>query len=208
MRRRRSKEKSKRHFNRWSRSYEDDKTSRRLAEVQTKALGALELGPKDRLLDIGCGTGAAVRDAAPVVKRAAGVDLSPGMIARANELAEGLKNVKFVEADSERLPFKDEKFTALLCTTSFHHYPDPRRAVSEMARVLKPGGRVVIGDACTDRFGMRAFDLVLRMVQRSHVRMYRSRELRAFLADAGLETDAPLLLWNRRWAVARGRKHA
>jgi ubiquinone/menaquinone biosynthesis C-methylase UbiE len=167
---------------------------------------ALELRPDDRLLDVGCGTGAAVRKAAPLVERAVGADLSPAMIARARELAEGLPNAEFHEADSERLPFEDGAFTAVLCTTSFHHYPDPARASREMARVLAPGGRVVIGDGSSDRLAARVVDLVLRTFQPSHVRLYRSQDLERLLADSGLSPDGSRSLWNGGYVIMTARK--
>jgi ubiquinone/menaquinone biosynthesis C-methylase UbiE len=91
-------------------------------------------------VDVGCGSGAAVRDASGLVERAVGLDLSPAMVARARTLAEGLRNVEFREGDaSGRLPFADGEVTALLCTTAFHHFPNPRAAGRELARVLAPG---------------------------------------------------------------------
>ncbi len=176
---------SREHFDSWSREYEHDPVSRRLRALQLQALGALEPGPDDRLLDVGCGSGAAVRAAAPTVDRAVGVDLSPGMIDRARELARATPNVEFAVADAEALPFDGATFTTLLCTTSLHHYPSPERAVAEMARVLTPGGRVVIADMVSDRLIMRFFDQVLRRTQRSHVGCQRSGGLGRLLTDAG-----------------------
>ena len=77
-------------------------------------------------------------------------------------------------------------FTALLCTLSFHHYPDPRAAVAEMARVLVPGGRLVIGDACGDTLTARVADVFLRRFEPGHIRLYRSGELGDLLHGAGL----------------------
>jgi ubiquinone/menaquinone biosynthesis C-methylase UbiE len=97
---------SQKHFDRWAPKYETDRVSRWLQEAQNEALATLELRPDDSLLNIGCGTGAAVRDAAAHVDRAVGFDLSPAMIARARTLADGLDNVEFYGGDaSERLPF-------------------------------------------------------------------------------------------------------
>ncbi len=200
------KARSRRHFDRWARRYEEDRTSRWLAELQREALDVLELTAGDRLLDVGCGTGAAVRRAAALVDHAVGVDLSPAMIARARELASDLPNATFQEADSERLPFPDGAFSAVLCTTSFHHYPAPRRAIGEMARVLAPGGRVAIGDGCADRLATRILDFGLRTFQRSHVRLYRSRELEAMLAAAGLSPQASRLLFKGGYVIATARK--
>jgi ubiquinone/menaquinone biosynthesis C-methylase UbiE len=200
------KERARRHFDRWAGRYEEDRASRWLARVQAEAVAALDLQSEDRLLDIGCGTGAAVRDAAPRVERAVGVDLSLAMIARARHLAADLPNAEFQEADSERLPFADGAFTAVLCTTSFHHYPDPGRAVREMSRVLAPGGRVVIGDGCSDRFATRVLDTALRLFQPSHVHFHTSRELEALLAEAGLSHESSRLLWKGGYVVMTARK--
>ena len=170
---------SRQHFDRWSRQYEHDRVSRWLQELQLEALSALEPRPEDRLLDVGCGSGAAVRAAAGSVDRAVGVDLSQGMIDRARELARDTSNVEFSVADAETLPFENASFSALLCTTSFHHYPNPERAVTEMARVLTPAGRIVIADMVSDRLTMRLFDQVLRHTQRSHVGCQRSSVIRS-----------------------------
>jgi SAM-dependent methyltransferase len=148
-----------------------------------------------------------VRRAAPLVEHAVGVDLSPAMIARARELAADLRNAEFHEADSEHLPFPDGAFTAVLCTTSFHHYPDPGQATREMARVLVAGGRAVIGDGCSDRLAMRILDLGLRLFQRGHVHFYRSDELRRLLAGAGLSHQSSRLLWKGGYAVTAARKY-
>jgi ubiquinone/menaquinone biosynthesis C-methylase UbiE len=176
---------NRRWFDRWASRYESGPISGWLAQIQDAALAALELHTDDRLLDVGCGTGAAVRRAAVTVREAVGVDVSLGMVTQARSLARGLSNVRFVEADSGRLPFEDEHFTALLCTTSFHHYPDPAMAVREMARVLHRGGRVLIADGNADRLAVRAVDRVIRVFEPSHVRVYRLGELAAFLHGAG-----------------------
>jgi len=202
----RKKAQSRRHFDRWSRSYESDPSSRRLAALQQAALDALALESGDRLLDVGCGSGAAVRHAAPTVERAIGVDLSPGMIERARGLAKAIPEAEFLECDSEALPFEAGTFTAVLCTTAFHHFPAPSRAVNEMARVLAPGGRVVLGDGCTDRLAARALNRILLIVQPSHVGFYRSHELEGMLTAAGLSHETTGLLWSGGYAIVRARK--
>lgn len=192
---------SREHFDRWSREYERDQVSRWLQELQLEALGALEPLRDDRLLDVGCGSGAAVRVAAPSVDRAVGVDLSEGMIARARELASATTNVEFAVADAEALPFEDATFTALLCTTSFHHYPNPERAVAEMARVLMPSGRIVIADIVSDRLIMRLVDQVLRRTQRSHVGCQRSDGLASLLTGAGFAVSTTRPLFHGFFAI-------
>jgi ubiquinone/menaquinone biosynthesis C-methylase UbiE len=180
-----SSEAARRFFDRWARFYGSDPFSRGIRSAQRRALATLELGESDRLLDVGCGPGAAVVEAAPLVARATGVDLSPAMIARARSRANGVGNVEFVEGDSARLPFADGEFSAVLSTTSFHHYSQPDRALAEMRRVLEPSGRIAIGDFTSDRRVMRGVDALLRRFEQGHVHMHRTDELTALLASAG-----------------------
>jgi SAM-dependent methyltransferase len=200
------KEAARRRFDRWASSYERDRRSRFNARPQREALAALELREGDRLLDVGCGTGAAVRAAAGVAERAVGADISPEMIRRASELASGLSNVEFVVADSEALPFQDAAFTAVLCTASFHHYPDPTRVLAEMARVLDGGGRLVIADGAADRLPARVVDALLRRLDRSHIRLYRTDELAAMLRNAGFSDVAVTTLYDGGYAIVSGRR--
>jgi ubiquinone/menaquinone biosynthesis C-methylase UbiE len=100
------------------------------------------------------------------VARAVGVDLAPKMIEPGRVLAEGFENVELVVGDSEHLPSAEGEFTAVLCTSSFHHYPNPAQAVREMARVLTSGGRLVLGDIYSDRPLMRVLDRLGRRFER------------------------------------------
>ena len=193
---------AQRTFDRWAGSYERDPFSRLIARAQRDALQTLELGPDDRLLDVGCGTGAAVRAAAEVVERAVGVDLSPKMLAEARERARGLPNVEFVEGDSENLPFGGGEFTAVICTTSLHHYPNPEAATREMARVLTPDGRAVIGDGTSDALFMRVADFLCRTFERGHVRFHRAEDLRRMLEDAGFPRTERRSFWGGAYGIA------
>ena len=158
------------------------------------------------LLDLGCGTGAAVRDAAHNVRRAVGFDLSPGMIAQARARADGLVgNVEFVVGDvSGALPFEAGAFTAIVCTTALHHFPRPRDTVAEAARVLGPRGRLVIADANRRHPAVFVFDLVLRAVQRSHVGFRSPMQLMHDLSAAGFDHVSYVTVHWRSYAfVAR-----
>jgi ubiquinone/menaquinone biosynthesis C-methylase UbiE len=128
------------------------------------------------------------------------------MIARARELSAGQDVAEFMEADSEALPFGDGEFTAILCTTSFHHYPDPVAAMGEMARVLAVGGRLVIGDGCTDNRFAWVVNVVLRAVQRSHVSFYSSERMGQLVRGAGLTLDRTRLLWEGGYMICSAHK--
>jgi SAM-dependent methyltransferase len=92
----------------------------------------------------------------------------------------------------------------VLCSNSFHHYPDPSKAAHEMARVLAPGGRMVIGDACADLATARIADRFLRRLEPGHVRLYRSLELGSFLHGAGLDRLMVRSLAGGDFAIVRG----
>jgi ubiquinone/menaquinone biosynthesis C-methylase UbiE len=196
---------ARRRFDRWASRYENDRRSRANASVQSAALHALALRPGDRFLDVGCGSGAAVRAASETVGHAVGVDLAPAMIERARQLAAGLAGVEFVVGDSEQLPLPDASFTAVLCSSSFHHYPNPGRALEEMGRVLTPGGRLVVADPNGDLRVVRIADKVLRRLDAGHVRLYRSGELEMLAGNAGFIniTTTPL---ERGYVLLRARR--
>ena len=195
------------HFDRWSETYERDSAARWLREVQTAALAALALNENDVLLDLGCGTGAAVRDAAPRVLRAVGFDVSPGMIAQARARAEGVGNVEFVVGDvSGPLPFDDGAFSAVVCTTAFHHFPRPRDTVAEIERVLATPGRVVIADANRRHPAVFAVDLALRVFQASHVGFRSPSQLMHDLCATGAGHVSYCTLHHRSYAFVRAEK--
>jgi ubiquinone/menaquinone biosynthesis C-methylase UbiE len=147
-----------------------------------------------------------VRAAAAVAACAVGVDISPAMIRRAHELASGMTNVEFIVGDSEALPFPDRAFTAIICTASFHHYPNPEHALAEMARVLERDGRLVIADGSGDRLPARIADRILRRLDRSHVRLYRTDELAGLLRNAGFSKLEVSTLLGGGYAIISARR--
>lgn len=198
----------RRRFDRWAFRYERDWLSRVIARAQMDGLDSLRLGPADRLLDVGCGTGAAVRRAALVAERAAGVDISPEMIRRARELAADLENVDFAVGSSESLAFADGEFTAVLCTTSFHHYADPARALAEMARILRPGGRIALVDDDAERVVVRVLDRLLRRFEPGHVGFHGRGELTRLVAAAGFDDVSARAVRGRTYAIVAGTRGA
>jgi ubiquinone/menaquinone biosynthesis C-methylase UbiE len=195
------------HFDRWSQTYERGRGARRLQGIQTAALASLALNPDDVLLDLGCGTGAAVREAAATVRRAVGFDVSPGMIEQARSQAAGLDNAEFRLGDvSEPLPFDDGEFTAIVCSSAFHHFPEPLETIAEMYRVLAPGGRVVIADANRRFPVVFALDLALRRLQPSHVGFHSAGQLMRDLCAAGFARTSMCTIWGRSFAFVRAEK--
>jgi ubiquinone/menaquinone biosynthesis C-methylase UbiE len=119
-----------------------------LEPAQTALLELTELEPGDRVLDVACGTGLVTFRAASIVAAAGeviGTDISEQMVMRARNvaLAEQIANVHFERMDAEQLHFGDATFDAALCALGLMYVPDPERAVGELFRVLRPGGRAV-----------------------------------------------------------------
>lgn len=186
--------------------YETHRRWRHVKRQQSLTLAALELQTGDRLLDVGCGTGAAVRSAAVLATRAVGLDLAPGMIEEARRLAADLPNVEFEVGDSEHLPFEDDEFTAVLCSTSLHHYPRPGEAIREMARVLAPGGRIAVGDSNPEQLIVRAVDRRLKRREPGHLGFHSPDELTRLLADAGFAEISLRRLHRLGFVIALARK--
>lgn len=153
-------------------------------------LEELQREPFEDVLDVGCGTGAVLEllNGEYPNKRLVGLDLTPGMIDVAR--AKQLDNVRFVVGDAEALPFGSQSFDAVLCSNSFHHYPHPEKFFSEAARVLRPGGRLILRDYTSNDFVvwlMNNIELPLaRLMGHGDVRISKASELRALAEGAGL----------------------
>ena len=201
-------EASRRHFDRWKGVYS---RSRILASLQRQALAELDPRSDDRVLDVACGAGKLVREIAPRVESAVGVDLAPGMIDEARrrtaeEAPELAGRTRFEVAPSDSLPFADGEFTAVVCTTAFHHFPDPEGSVREMARVLEPGGRLLIGDSVRERPSARLGDAVLRRFERGHVGLQSLEGFERLFADAGLDPRPARTVWRGLYAFVGATK--
>jgi SAM-dependent methyltransferase len=109
------------------------------------------LNPGDAVLDIGCGAGVDSLVAARLVGaggRVVGLDVTPAMIerARAHQARLGLANLSFQVGEAEALPFPDNDFDAVISNGVFNLALDKEKALQEVHRVLKPGGRLMIAD--------------------------------------------------------------
>lgn len=109
-----------------------------------------QLRSGDSVIDIGTGSGIVALNAAEsnASVRVTGIDLSDGLLSLAgfNSAQTGMTDrVRFAIADAEALPFRDSSYDAVVSLFALLHFPHPDRALAEMYRVLKPGGRLAIG---------------------------------------------------------------
>lgn len=152
-----------------------------------RAIGELPAGTS--VLDAPCGGGLALRGLRPGQDlRYVAVDLSTVMLDRTRRRAAalGLSRVEFVEANIEALPFGDGEFDVAVCFNGLHVLPHPAVAVRELARCLKPGGRLV-GDTIVNGASRRS-DRTFTMLRHTGLLGPSGTvdELRGWFADAGL----------------------
>ena len=143
------------------------------------------------VLDCGCGTGLlmGLLSAERPELRLTGIDLSQAMIDAAR--ARLPESVALVQGDCEALPFGDQRFDAIVCAHSFHHYPEAQRFFDNAARVLRPGGRLILRDNTGPALWLWYQNRYrIPNLNRQHglgdVRYYNRREMAAFAKRAGL----------------------
>lgn len=134
-----------------------------LSDTISHTVQALWPRAGERILDIGTGTGWAARLAAWRGASVTGVDIAPGMLSAAETLSAGLDpRPVFRQASAEALPFGEESFDAVISTYGVIFSSNPSTAVAEMARVLRPGGRLALATWADDPDGYiaRFFGLI------------------------------------------------
>jgi SAM-dependent methyltransferase len=117
-----------------------------------------------------------------------GIDISGEMIKKAAAVLGG--STELIIGDSDNLQWKDNTFDVIVCNASFHHYPDPRKVLKEMRRVLRPDGRVIIADPWWPNPRRLLVNLFLRSPLNTggDVRIYSEKEMRALLLESGFRS--------------------
>lgn len=141
------------------------------------------LDPSWTVGDLGCGTGGLLEALSPFVAGVVGVDSSAAMLAAAKKRTARLPNVRLERGAMESLPLDDASLDAALVVLVLHHLPEPARAIAEAARVLKPGGRLVVMD-------MQPHDRAEYRAQMGHVWLgFEPAQLDRWLAETGFESS-------------------
>jgi ubiquinone/menaquinone biosynthesis C-methylase UbiE/DNA-binding transcriptional ArsR family regulator len=182
-------------------------------EVETALIALLPADGIGDFLDVGTGTGRMLELFGPRVEHAVGVDLSREMlaVARVNLERAGLRNCSLRQGDMYQLPLPSETFEAAVFHQVLHYAEDPRRALHEAARVLKPGGRLAIVD-------FAPHDVEALRAEQAHRRLgFADEEMLQWCEEAGFDPGPiahlpgePLTvtLWSarRRLAVPQQRR--
>ena len=156
--------------------------------------GLLQLPTQGRLLDAGGGTGRVSAQLTSLVDELVITDSSAGMLAQARQKNE----LRVSQSHTEKLPFADGAFDRILVVDALHHFANQREAISEMARVLKTGGRMVIEEPNINHFRVKLIALAEKIaLMQSHF-MY-PEEIRNELTGHGLrahiEEDSHFTAW-------------
>ncbi|MFM9885941.1 MAG: methyltransferase domain-containing protein [Burkholderiales bacterium] len=198
-----------------------DSVAKVFHEVIASGIDTLRLRSGDAVVDVGCGHGASAALLADQVGpsgRVVGIDASHAMIAEARRrFARSGRAVEFQEGDALALPFADASFDAARADRVFMFLDDPERALAELVRVTKPGGRIVVTEGDLGSHAVDAGDIettraVLAALSDRAPNGWIGRRLRAMFVDAGLRDINQQLIpivttsfteWNHRMGVER-----
>jgi demethylmenaquinone methyltransferase/2-methoxy-6-polyprenyl-1,4-benzoquinol methylase len=144
--------------------------------MRGETLELLDIGPDDRVLDVGCGTGFGTEGLLQHTDDVYGLDASPQQLSKAFEKFGTRGPVRFHMGDAERLPFADDSFDIVWSSGSIQYWPNPVAALREFRRVCRPGGQVlVIGPNYPNRtFFQKLADVIMHFYTEEEAdRMFR-----------------------------------
>lgn len=174
-------------FTRWAQPFADLPIHSE-EDGMARLLAVADIRSTDHVLDVACGPGIVACAAAPYAAQVTGIDLTPAMIeqARARQAANGFANLDWRVGDATTLPFADASFDRVMTRYSFHHLREPGRALAEMRRVCRPGGRIVVIDAAPAPECQTAYDRMETLRDPSHTSALTTAQLRGLGEAEGL----------------------
>ncbi|MDF7807684.1 methyltransferase domain-containing protein [Pontiellaceae bacterium B12219] len=142
----------------------------------------------DSVLDVACGPGMVACEFAKQARLVEGIDLVEKMIeqARLRQAQEGLENVAWKTGSVDALPYADDAFSIVITRYSFHHFLNPQAVLSEMIRVCRPGGTVLVADVSMPEDKVEAFNQMERLRDPSHTAALSDSAWAELLAGSGL----------------------
>lgn len=143
---------------------------------------------EDLVLDVACGPGLVTCEFAKIARHVTGIDLTEKMIEQAkNHQRElGLANLSWDIGTAFPLPYNSNSFSAVVTRYSFHHFLEPNAALSEMIRVCKPNGVILIADAALSPEKVDAYNYMEKLRDPSHTKALSYKEWEQLLNDSGL----------------------
>jgi ubiquinone/menaquinone biosynthesis C-methylase UbiE len=147
-----------------------------------------EVCARDTVLDVACGPGMVACEFALNAEHVTGIDITPAMIEQAmkRQREQGLGNLTWSVGDAVPLPYADNSFSLVITRYSFHHLLAPDKALSEMIRVCRPGGRVMVADVAMESSKSAAYDRLEIRRDPSHTHALTHEEFAALFQQSGL----------------------
>lgn len=178
-----SKEKTKQHFNQTASCYNTSDDGIFVKDMYDVIVDEIEKTPSGKILDVGCGNGNLFTLLPDEKYELYGIDFSENMIIEAKSNCKS--KASFSVADAEDLPFEDDTFDIIICNASFHHYIHPNIVLEEMHRVLKDGGKVLIGDPYIPNGIRGLMNAVLRFSDNGDYHIYGLEEMENLFVNNG-----------------------
>ncbi|MBS3126698.1 class I SAM-dependent methyltransferase [Candidatus Woesearchaeota archaeon] len=166
-------------FDKWARTYDAPLFQFWMRKFYKPLL--LVISDKDKVLDVSCGSGEFLRELSErTTAELHGLDLSSKMLAVANKKLKGKAHLQ--KGDVHNLPYPPDTFDYVISTEAFHHYDDQRKALQEMKRVLRKGGKAIIVDV---NFGLQPIHWLFEKLEPGCVKMNSKKTMKRLLASAG-----------------------
>lgn len=173
------------------------------AGLTARFVEAMGVDGHGRVLDVACGPGILVTAFAETAREVVGLDLTPGMLKQAEQRCAraGRTNVTLKLGSASELPFADGEFDGVVTRLSVHHFADPRPVLTEIFRVVRPGGSFILGDVISseDADDSELQNAIEVLRDPSHVRMLPRTELLSMVEQSGFAIED-----ETTWSQERG----
>ncbi len=173
-------------FDRWSNTYDSSPIRFWMRHFQVPALREIQFHPGIKILDLSCGTGELLQTLYQKSKGTAkirGLDISEDMLQKARQKLSA--KIVLVQGDVHDIPFDNGEFDYVMGTQAFHHYNSQNRAVAEMKRVLKKGGKIIIVDV---NFFLPPVHWLFQKLEPGCVKINNKKEIRMLFNNNGIKT--------------------
>ncbi len=195
-----NKEKSKMAFDKQADSYDTTYYGQHAQKLYDSVIGTMNKYDYKSVLDVGCGTGNILLE---VIKtksvEIAGIDLSEKMLDIAKRRIGNAADLR--NGDSEHLPWNSSAFDMVICTDSFHHYPDPLAVLNEIRRVLTPKGKIIIADPWMPSPFRQLLNIFIPFSNDGDIKMYSQREMKKLIEKCGLKFENWQKIGNRAFII-------
>jgi ubiquinone/menaquinone biosynthesis C-methylase UbiE len=178
-------------FNKWAGSYDTGIVSIFFKKCNRKICQLVNLQDGIKVLDVGCGTGSLLKELSGFGKELNlyGVDVSPEMIRASRRKLKDEKHVELYEGSAADLPFESNFFDYVMCMNSLHHHADPNQSLTEMTRVLKPGGIMILMDGFVDSTVQKVLSRAANVLRNEgKIHRFKREELQRIFRSLGFES--------------------